>query len=83
MNKYLIVFLSALLLQVGSTMYISAVADKALAAVMFWAFMGPFIALPFAGLIADEKSWSGRVRIALASSIGYLVGAAISMGIIL
>lgn len=83
MNKYLIVFLSALLLELGSTMYISAVADKALGAVMFWAFVGPFIALPFAGLVADEKTWSGRVRIALASAVGYLVGAAISMGIIL
>jgi hypothetical protein len=83
MNKYLIVFLSALLLELGSTMYISAVADKAVGAVMFWAFMGPFIALPFAGLIADEKKWSGRIRIAFSSAIGYLVGAAISMSLIL
>ena len=83
MKKYSIVFLSALLLEVGSTMYISAVADKQLGAVMLWAFLGPFIALPFAGLVADEKTWSGRARIALSSAVGYLAGAAVSMGIIL
>lgn len=83
MNKYVAVLLSALLLEIGSTMYINAVADKALGAVMFWAFVGPFIALPFAGLVADEKTWSGRVRIALASAVGYLLGALLSMNIIL
>lgn len=83
MKKYSIVFVSALLLEVGSTMYISAVADKQLGAVMLWAFLGPFIALPFAGLVADEKTWSGRARIALSSAVGYLAGAAVSMGIIL
>jgi hypothetical protein len=82
-KKYSIVFVSALLLEVGSTMYISAVADKQLGAVMLWAFLGPFIALPFAGLVADEKTWSGRARIALSSAVGYLAGAAVSMGIIL
>ena len=83
MKKYLIVFFSALLLEVGSTMYISAVADKALGAVMLWAFLGPFIALPFAGLVADEKTWGGRARIALSSAVGYLIGAAFSMSLIL
>jgi len=61
-------------------MYINSVADKDMAATMLWAFLGPFIALPFAGLIADEKSWAGRVRIAFSSAIGYALGAAFVMG---
>ena len=81
--KHLIVFASAFMLEVGSTMYINSVADKNITATMFWAFAGPFIALPFAGLIADEKRWSGRIAIAFSSAIGYTLGAAFSMNAIL
>ena len=59
LNKYIIIFLSALVLEVGSTMYISSVSDKMVGSTMFWAFVGPFIALPFAGFVADEKTWRG------------------------
>jgi hypothetical protein len=48
-----------------------------------WAFLGPFIALPFAGYVADEKTWRGRTYLALASSLGYVIGAYISMYFIL
>ena len=82
-KKYLIIFLSALALEVGSTMYISSVADKDMGSTMLWAFLGPFIALPFAGYVADEKTWKGRFRIALSSSAGYTVGALMSMQFIL
>lgn len=82
-KKYPIIFLSALALEVGSTMYISSVADKDMGSTMLWAFLGPFIALPFAGYVADEKTWKGRFRIALSSSVGYTVGALISMKLIL
>jgi hypothetical protein len=50
-------------------MYISSVSDKVVGATMFWAFVGPFIALPFAGFVADEKTWKGRLFLALASSM--------------
>ena len=83
MNKYLIIFLSALALEIGSTMYISSVADKEMASTMLWAFLGPFIALPFAGYVADEKTWRGRFYLALSSSIGYTIGAMCSMYFIL
>lgn len=78
-RKHLLVFCSAFMLEIGSTMYINSVADKDMAATMLWAFLGPFIALPFAGLIADEKSWTGRALIALSSAIGYTLGAAFVM----
>lgn len=83
MKKYLIIFFSALALEIGSTMYISSVADKDMTATMLWAFLGPFIALPFAGYVADEKTWKGRFYLALSSSIGYMIGAMLSMYFIL
>jgi hypothetical protein len=83
MKKYLIIFFSALALEIGSTMYISSVADKEMASTMLWAFLGPFIALPFAGYVADEKTWRGRFYLALSSSIGYTIGAMLSMYFIL
>ena len=82
-KKYTIIFLSALMLEIGSTMYISSVADKNMTSTMLWAFLGPFIALPFAGYVADEKTWKGRFYLALSSSIGYTIGALISMYFIL
>ena len=83
MKKYTIIFISALVLEIGSTMYISSVADKNMYSTALWAFLGPFIALPFAGYVADEKTWRGRFYLALSSSIGYVVGAFISMYFIL
>ena len=82
-KKYAIIFISALALEIGSTMYISSVADKNMSSTMLWAFLGPFIALPFAGYVADEKTWKGRFYLALSSSIGYTIGALISMYFIL
>jgi len=46
-------------------------------------FLGPIIALPFAGFVADEKTWKGRLGLALSSSMGYSSGALISMYFIL
>jgi hypothetical protein len=82
-NKYLLIFISALVLEIGSTMYISSVADKNITRTTFWAFVGPFIALPFAGFVADEKTWRGRALLALSSSLGYTIGALLSMYFIL
>jgi hypothetical protein len=64
-------------------MYISSVANEDLSTTALWAFLGPFIALPFAGFVADEKTWKGRVYLALSSSLGYTLGSLISMYFIL
>jgi hypothetical protein len=82
-NRYILIFFSALVLEVGSTMYISSVSDKEMTSAIFWAFLGPIIALPFAGFVADEKTWKGRLGLALSSSMGYSSGALISMYFIL
>lgn len=83
MERYVLIVCSAFALEIGSTMYISSVADKNLTSTMFWAMLGPFIALPFAGYVADEKTWKGRVFLACASAIGYTTGALCSMLFIL
>jgi hypothetical protein len=72
--KYLIIFISALIIEIASTMYIATVADRSLSMV-FWAFIGPFLGLPFVGYMVESKNWKERILMALASSIGYAIGA--------
>ena len=72
--KYLIIFISALIIEIASTMYIATVADRSLS-MIFWAFIGPFLGLPFVGYMVESKNWKERILMALASSIGYAIGA--------
>ena len=72
--KYLIIFISALIIEIASTMYIATVADRSFS-MIFWAFIGPFLGLPFVGYMVESKNWKERILMALASSIGYAIGA--------
>jgi hypothetical protein len=72
--KYLIIFISALIIEIASTMYIATVADRSLS-MIFWAFIGPFLGLPFVGYMVESKNWKERILMAFASSIGYAIGA--------
>jgi hypothetical protein len=72
--KYLIIFISALIIEIASTMYIATVADRSLS-MIFWAFIGPFLGLPFVGYMVESKNWKERILMALSSSIGYAIGA--------
>ena len=83
MARHIIIFFSALFLEIGSTMYINSVADKAMISTMYCLSQETNIALPFAGFVADAKTWLERFYLALSSSIGYTVGALISMYFIL
>jgi len=74
MKKYLIIGLAAFVLETASTMYIATVADRSLA-MIFWAFIGPFLGLPFVGYMVDSQTWPDRFKMAFASSIGYVLGA--------
>jgi len=76
MKKYLIIGFSAFILETASTMYISTVAERNIF-MIFWAFMGPFLGLPFIGYMVDSKNWSDRIKMAVASGIGYSIGATI------
>ena len=71
--RYLIIALSCFIIEVASTMYISTVSQNS-PYMLIWAFIGPFLGLPFIGYIVDEKNWTGRLKIALASAIGYVIG---------
>jgi hypothetical protein len=74
MKKYLIVALAAFTIEVASTMYISTVADKSVA-MIFWAFVGPFLGLPFIAYQIEAKNWNDRIILALVSGVGYSLGA--------
>jgi hypothetical protein len=73
-RKYLIVFFSACVLEIGSTFYISVVADKNYLGMLFFAFIGPFLSLPFVGFMIESKEWSERIKLAMSSGFGYLLG---------
>lgn len=76
-KKYLIVFFTALILEIGSTFYITVVADKNYPGMMFFAFIGPFLSLPFVGFMVESKTWKERLTLALFSGLGYLFGSII------
>ena len=76
MKKYFIIAFAAFILETASTMYIATVADRSIA-MIFWAFIGPFLGLPFVGYMVKLKTWAERIKIALASSMGYAIGATI------
>jgi len=63
MRKYIIVFLSAAVLEIGSTFYISVVSDKNYLGMLFFAFIGPFLGLPFVGFMVESKTWKERLNI--------------------
>ena len=74
MKKYLIIAFAAFILETASTMYIATVANRDIA-MIFWALIGPFLGLPFIGYMVDSKSWTERFKMAIASGIGYSIGA--------
>jgi hypothetical protein len=41
---------------------------------LFFAFIGPFLSLPFVGFMVESKTWKERMRLALCSGLGYLFG---------
>jgi hypothetical protein len=74
MKKYFIIGLAAFILETASTMYIATVAERSIF-MIFWASMGPFLGLPFVGYMVESKNWSDRFKMAIASAIGYALGA--------
>ena len=75
--KYLIIGISALVIEICSTFYIRFVSESEIYGMMFFAFIGPFLGLPFIGYVVESKTWSERLRMAFSSAFGYLVGSII------
>lgn len=75
--KYLIIGLSALIIEICSTFYIRFVAEGDFLGMMFFAFISPFLGLPFVGYIVESKTWGERIKMAFSSAFGYLIGSVI------
>jgi hypothetical protein len=73
--RYFIIFISTLIIEICSTFYIRNVAESNSIGMMFFAFIGPFLGLPFVGYMVDSKTWSERWKMAFASAFGYTSGA--------
>jgi hypothetical protein len=80
--KYLIIGISALIIEICSTFYIRFVAEGHVIGMLFFSTIGPFLSLPFVGYIVESKTWPERIRMAFSSAFGYLVGAVIVIFII-
>ena len=74
MKKYLIIGLSALIIEICSTFYIRSVAEGNLPMMLFFAGISPFLGLPFLGYMVESKTWAERIKQAISSSIGYCIG---------
>jgi hypothetical protein len=79
MKKYLIIFISAFILELVTTMYISGVAEKNMLQTLFFAFISPFVSLPFVVYIIESKTMLDRVKMALCSGSGYAFGVYVVM----
>lgn len=71
--KFFIIGTSAFVIEVASTFYITTVAERSPLMFLF-AFIGPFLGLPFVGYIVESKTWRERLQMACASGTGYLLG---------
>jgi F0F1-type ATP synthase assembly protein I len=80
--KYPIIFISALIIEICSTFYINYVAHKNPIGMIIFAAIGPFLGLPFAGYMVESKSWSERIKMAFALSLGYIAGCLIVLNFI-
>lgn len=72
--KYRIIILSALIIEICSTFYIRYVAEGNTIGMLVFAFIGPFLGLPFAGYMVESKTWNERLKMAFSMAIGYTIG---------
>ena len=80
--KYLLIFFSALIIQVCSTFFIKSVAEEKTIQMMIFAFLLPILGLPFNGFMVDTKCWIERIKIAVSVSLGYVLGVLIVIKLI-
>ena len=76
---YIVLFIAAICIEIGSTKYIQAVNDKHIKKVMFWSFISPFLSLPFLILVINEPTLITRIAMAFFYGSGYAVGGYIVM----
>jgi hypothetical protein len=49
------------------------VAEKNMLGMVFFAFISPFLSLPFYNYLIEEKTFVGRFKIAVSLSLGYAI----------
>lgn len=75
MKKYIILLIAAIVIEIASTLYISAVSDKNAVGMVTWAFIGPFLGLPFLAYQIEAKNNKERAKLAAIYGAGYAIGA--------
>lgn len=80
--KYGIIFLSALIIEICSTFYIRYVSEANTLGMLLFAFIAPFLGLPFAGYMVESKLWSERIKMAFSLAFGYVTGVIIVINLI-
>jgi hypothetical protein len=80
--RYFVIFLSALVIEICSTFYITFVTERNTIGMLFFAGIAPFLGLPFIKYIVDATNWKERIEYALAMSLGYMAGSLIVIYII-
>jgi hypothetical protein len=68
--KYIIVFFSSFIIELSSTFYIKTVSEGSFL-MIFFAFISPFLVLPFYGYMVETKNWKNRLMLAFCTAIGY------------
>jgi hypothetical protein len=68
--KYAIIFLSSFIIELSSTFYIKNVSEGNYM-MIFFAFISPFLGLPFLGYIVETKNWKSRITLAFFTAFGY------------
>ena len=82
MKKYIIIGISCLIIEIASTFYIRSVSEFNVVGMLFFSFISPFLTLPFISYLIESENRLERFKIALASAIGYVLGAMIVVYII-
>jgi hypothetical protein len=72
--RWFILWLSAFIIEICSTLYMWFVADKNVPGMIFFASLGPFLGLPFVGYMVESKTWIERIKMACVCSFGYMCG---------
>ncbi|CAB4154096.1 hypothetical protein UFOVP630_15 [uncultured Caudovirales phage] len=74
MKRYLITLLSAFVIEIASTFYITAVSGRDYLLMIIFAGIGPFLGLPFINYIIESNDIKDKIKISVAMSIGYMIG---------
>ena len=74
MKKAIIIFLSAFIMEICSTFYITNVSKQNIIGMVIFAGIAPFLGLPFLNYVIESENFKQRLLMAVYLSFGYIVG---------